>query len=485
MSDNLKEKTISGLFWQFSQKILLQIISFSVSVVLARLLMPEDYGIVAICSMIMVLLGVFVDSGLGLSLIQKKEVDELDLSTAFYTTLLISFIGIFVIYTVSPYIADYFGNVQISTVIRTLSLSMPIGALAIVQNAFIRRKMLFRSFFISSLIGTTISAIVGLFMAYTGFGVWALVGQHLSNSLVNTITLYFIVDWHPKLIYSFDRLKEMFSFGAKMTIINFTTTLAYQLKGYIIGLKYSVSDLAYYNRGEGLPGILYNNINGTISSVLFPALARLQDDKIALRNALRRSIRTSCFILMPMMFGLAAISDNLVIIIFTEKWIEAIPYMQVICFISCSDILGLANYQALQALGHAGTLIKLEFLKRPLMLLILAITMFISPLAIAVGQLVYSIFAFLINSFPNIKYIDYSFKDQIKDVSVTFIISLIMMIFVYVLGGITKNIYIDTTIQVIAGCIIYILLSKQFNKGELLYIADIFKDKILSKIYNP
>lgn len=485
MSDNLKEKTISGLFWQFSQKILLQLITFSVSVVLARMLMPEDYGIIAICGMVMVLFGIFIDGGLGISLVQKKDVDELDFSTAFYTSLILSLIGVIAVCLLSPYFASFFNNNHITSVLRVLALAMPIGSLAIVQTAFVRRQMLFRKFFVSSLLGTILSAAVGFYMAFFGYGVWALVGQHLTSSIVNTITLYFIVDWHPKLIFSFDRLKEMFSFGAKMTIINFITTLAYQLKGYIIGLKYSVSDLAYYNRGEGLPGILYNNINGTISSVLFPALARLQDDKIALRNALRRSIRTSCFILMPMMFGLAAISDNLVIIIFTEKWIEAIPYMQVICFISCSDILGLANYQALQALGHAGTLIKLEFLKRPLMLLILAITMFISPLAIAVGQLVYSIFAFLINSFPNIKYIDYSFKDQIKDVSVTFIISLIMMIFVYVLGGITKNIYIDTTIQVIAGCIIYILLSKQFNKGELLYIADIFKDKILSKIYNP
>ncbi len=469
------------MLWQFSQKILLQLISFSVSVVLARLLMPEDYGIVAICGMIMVLIGILVDSGLGLSLIQKKEVDELDLSTAFYATLLISLLGILVIYAISPFIAGYFGNAQISTVIRILSLSMPIGALAIVQNAFVRRQMLFRKFFISSLIGTVISAIVGLYMAYAGFGVWALVGQHLSNSIVNTLTLYLIIEWHPTLVFSFKRLRGMLSFGLRMTVINFLTTFAYQLKGYIIGLKYTPTDLAYYNRGEGIPGILYNNINGTISSVLFPALARLQDDKIALRNALRRSIRTVSFILVPLLFGLAAVADKVVVIVFSDKWIEAIPYMQVVCFISCSDILGLANYQALQALGKADVLMKLEFVKRPVMLVIITVSMFISPLAIAIGMLIYSIFAFLVNAIPNKIYIDYSIKNQIKDISVTLLLSLIMLVVVVLIGLLSMNMFLLVTSQIIIGGGLYILLSYIFNRDDFLYVYRLINKRIFSK----
>ena len=350
---------------------------------------------------------------------------------------------------------------------------MPVGTLSSVQSAFIQRQMAFRKYFISSLYGIIASGCIGLIMAFMGFGVWALVGQSLVNTLTNTIVLFIINQWRPKWMFSWERFRILFSFGWRMVAVNVLNAFFYQLKGYVIGYKYSASDLAYYNRGEGLPGILYNNISSTINTVLFPALSNLQDDKQAIKHALARSMRTTCFFLMPALLGLAAISDKLVLIIFTEKWAAAIPFMQVICFISCSDILGMANYQAIKALG--------KVYKRPLMFFILIITMFISPLAIAVGQLFYSVSATLFNAWPNKKYINYSITEQFSDIGHSFLSALAMALVVYMIGRIDFNIYGSIGLQITVGTILYLLLSWIFNKKDLQYITRLVKEKLLRR----
>lgn len=474
---NIKNKTVTGFFWQLSQKVLCQVVSFGISVVLARLLLPSDYGVIAICSMFLVLTGIFIGGGLGTALVQKKNADDIDFCTVFYSGLVLSIVVYLAVFFAAPYIAIFFKNEQITAVIRVLALSMPIGTLSGVQNAFVSKQMIFKKFFYSSLIGTIASGAVGLGMALTGFGVWALVGQNLVSTITNTLVLFCIIDWHPKLIFSYERFKQLFSFGWKMAVVNILTTFFYQLKGYVIGYKYSAAQLAYYNRGEGLPGILYNNINGTISDVLFPALSQLQDDKEALKRALSRAMRISSFFLIPALFGLAAISDKLVIIIFSEKWAPSIPFMQVICMISCSDILGMANYQAIKAVGRADTLLKMEFLKRPAMFAVLIVTMFISPLAIAVGQLVYSILAFVVNAYPNRKYIGYPIWQQMKDVGKNFLISLVMAIVVYLLGTLGLNMYVSVVLQVVTGVLLYYVMSRTLNKEDYGYVMNFVKEK--------
>lgn len=474
---NIKNKTVTGFFWQLSQKVLCQVVSFGISVVLARLLLPSDYGVIAICSMFLVLTGIFIGGGLGTALVQKKNADDIDFCTVFYSGLVLSIVVYLAVFFAAPYIAIFFKNEQITAVIRVLALAMPIGTLSGVQNAFVSKQMIFKKFFYSSLIGTIASGAVGLGMALTGFGVWALVGQNLVSTITNTLVLFCIIDWHPKLIFSYERFKQLFSFGWKMAVVNILTTFFYQLKGYVIGYKYSAAQLAYYNRGEGLPGILYNNINGTISDVLFPALSQLQDDKEALKRALSRAMRISSFFLIPALFGLAAISDKLVIIIFSEKWAPSIPFMQVICMISCSDILGMANYQAIKAVGRADTLLKMEFLKRPAMFAILIATMFISPLAIAVGQLVYSILAFVVNAYPNRKYIAYPIWQQMKDVGKNFLISLVMAIVVYLLGTLGLNMYVSVVLQVVTGALLYYVMSRTLNKEDYGYVMNFVKEK--------
>ncbi len=481
MEGNLKGKVVSGLIWQLMQRGLLQVISFAVSVVLARKLMPEDFGLVALSGMFLVLIGTFIDSGLGTALIQKKDADDLDYNTVFYTNVTFSIIVYIVIFLIAPWIAQIFNKPLLTPIMRVSAIGMPIGALSGVQNAMVSRNMAFRKFFISTLSGSLVSAIVGLSMVYLGCGVWSLVGQGLTSTALNTIILIIIVKWHPRMAFSFERFKTLFSFGWRIQATGLIGTFFYQLKGYAIGLRYTAADLAYYNRGEGVPGIFYNNINGAVTTVLFPALTQLQDDKEAMRRALSRCMRAASFVLMPCLLGLAAVSDNLVDILYTSKWAAAVPFMQIICLMNCTDILGAANLQALKATGHADTLLKLEIYKKPLMLTILIGCAFISPLAIAVGQWIYSLIALVINAYPNKKFIGYPLKDQFMDIARSFILAALMAVIVFAIGRIQTNIYLIFTIQVGCGILVYVILAKTFDRSNYYLVLELAQSKIFGK----
>lgn len=481
MEGQLKKQVLSSLVWQMLQRILGQLISFGVSVILARNLMPEDFGVVALSGMFLILIGIFIDSGLGTALIQKKNADELDYNTVFYANIVFACLVYIIVFLVAPFIAQIFNNPQVTSVLRVMGLGMPIGALSGVQNALVSKKMAFRKFFFSSISGNILSAIVGLTMVFSGCGVWSLVGQNLINTIANSVVLIYIVRWIPQWKFSKERFKSLFSYGWKLTASNLLGTFFSQLKGYAIGLKYSASDLAFYNRGEGLPGIIYNNISSSINTVLFPALSQLQDDKNAIRMALSKAMRTASFILMPGLLGLAAVSDNFVQIVYTSKWMAAVPFMQVICMMNCFDLLGSANIQAMKAVGRADTLLKLELYKKPLMLVILIGCMFISPLAIAIGQFVYSLIALALNAYPNRKYINYPLKDQFLDISNSLLIATLMSLIVYLVGKLSINIYCLLIIQIFVGVIVYVLMSKFFNKQIFQEVMSLIKNKMFKK----
>ncbi len=481
--DRLKVKTVSGFFWQFGQKVIGQVLSFIVSVVLARLLMPDEYGIVALCAMFMAFVGLFVGSGLNIALIQKKNVDELDLNTIFISGLVLSVFFYLVVFFLSPSIAVLFENEQVSPVLRVMSLGMIISAFSGIQSAYVSRQLDFRKFFFSSLTGTLLSGVIGVTMAYMGFGVWALVAQNLLSVITNSIVLLLIVDWRPKWMFSWQRFLGMYSFAWKQIVANFTATFSEQLRGYVMGIKYSPADLAYYNRGDGIPGVIYNNFNGTINSVLFPALAKLQDDRETVKRALSRSMKISSYIIFPAMFGLAAMADKIVYILYTEKWLPAVPFMQLVCVIYAFSLIGGANVQALTAMGRSDVVMKLELFKRPIMISVLLFTMFISPLAIAIGQCVYCVFICFVNAYPNKRVLGYSIRAQIMDVLANFFVSIIMAIVVYLIGLLPMNIYCCFFSQILAGMIFYFCISKLTKNDSFMYLYSMLGE-YLNKKFN-
>lgn len=474
MSDfsNLKEKSISGFAWHLAQKMTGQVMSFVVTVILTRILLPEEYGIVAMAGMVLSFIGLFGVIGLQVSLIQKKEVDEEDLSTIFYAGFLMSAVLYAIVYFIAPLAASAFNQPLVCDIMRVSGLTFFIGAFGTVQNAIITRRLDFKFFFWSSLVGGLFSSVVAIGMAYNGYGVWSLVAQSIFSSIINTLILIYIVRWYPKLIFSWNRFKTMFSFAWKQMMASTVATIAEQSRGYVIGIRYSASDLAFYNRGDGLPGLVYNQVNSTIQGVLFPVLSRLQDDKTAIKNGLSRSMKVSSYVLFPALLGLAAVSDKLVIILYTEVWLPAVPFMQLVCIIYCFSLIGGANTQAITAMGRSDIVLKWEMAKRPVMLGILCITAFISPLAIAIGQCIYAIGVCFFNAWPNKKILGYPIREQIKDIGGNFINSIIMVVVVLLVGYLPISIYVTLILQILLGCIVYIGLSYIFHNESFYYIFD-------------
>ncbi|MBR1400651.1 MAG: lipopolysaccharide biosynthesis protein [Prevotella sp.] len=474
-TEDLKQKTISGLFWQFCQKGVGQIISFAISVVLARLLMPEEFGVVALAGMFTVLTGIFIDCGMGTALIQKKDADDLDYCTLFWTQTVFAIIVYLIVYLLAPWFSLLFHSPKLTAVVRILGLGMILGTIGGIQSVIVTRRMDFKVYFYRTMIASILSGVIGIYLAYSGWGVWALVAQNLLSTIIGTITVFWQVRWLPRFIFSFERFKSLIGIGSKFMASGLIGTAFGQLKGYLVGLKYAPTDLAFYNRGEGVPQIFTRNIDSSINAVLFPVFAKLQDDKKAVKNAVRRSIKTSSYLIFPMLLGLAAIADHLVIVLYTEKWEACIPFMQVFCVSECFSIMNTANLQVLRGIGEVNTLLKLELYKKPILVTILGVTMYISPLAIAIGMCIYGIYTMVVNAFPNRKFINYHIKEQLKDVSSNAALAVGMFACVYIIGRLNTNPYLLITIQVVMGVLIYCGLSELLQLDSWQYVKETAK----------
>ena len=330
--------------------------------------------------------------------------------------------------------------------------------------------MQFKKLFFSSLGAMLVSGTVGIVMAYTGFGVWALVAQQLTNQLLVTIILWFTVKWRPKLLFSFERVKGLFSFGWKLLVSSLIDTIYQNLRSLFIGKMFNPSMLGFYNRGEQFPELIVSNINGSIQSVMLPTLASQQDNRQRVKDMVRRSIVTSSFIIFPMMVGLAVIAEPLVKILLTEKWLPAVPFLQISCFVYALWPIHTANLQAINALGRSDIFLKLEIIKKILGLVILGVTVFYGVYAIALGGVVSGVVSTFINAYPNLKLLNYSYKEQWKDIIPSFLLALAM-------GGITYSIqwfgmtaWLTLIVQVCTGIIIYFGMAKIFKLECFTYL---------------
>lgn len=471
MTDNeLKKKTIWGFFWRFGERIASQSVGFVISVILARLLLPKEYGVIALSMVFINITNVFAVSGLGTSLIQKKNADELDFSTMFYAGLAVSAVLYTLLFIGAPFIADLYHNELVCPVLRVLGLAVPIQAINSIQQASVSRKLDFKKFFYATSIGTVVSGIIGVTLAYSGFGVWALVGQQLTNHTINTMTLSRIIKWRPQLAFSYGRFKNLFSFGSKLMCANFLGTFFNELKSFIVGAKYTPADLAFYNRGESLPALVSNNVNTTINAVLFPAISKLQDDKQGVKRAIRRSMMTSSFIMFPLLFILAATADKVVLILLTEKWMPCVPFMRVLCLGHCITVLSTANLQAINAVGRSDITLKLEFIKKPFYVVIICAAMFVSPFAIAVANVLYGFGGVVLNAWPNKKLVEYKFSEQLSDICPQLFLSVSVAVVVYILGLLDVNIYFLLGLQILLGFGIYWMVSKWLSLESYNYI---------------
>lgn len=465
-----KSQIISSLLWKLMERGGTQGISLIIQIVLARLLTADDFGTIAIILVFINLAQIFVQSGLNTALIQKKDADELDFSSVFYIGLAISAVFYLAIYFSSPSIAKFYDNPALTNLLRILGLTLFTGAFISIQSAYVSRNMQFKKLFFSSLGSVLISGIIGIVSAFAGWGVKALVIYYLTNSTSLTIIMWFTVKWRPILKFSFTRARSLFSFGWKLLVSGLLNTLNMELRTLIIGRIYTTADLGHYNRGNEVPSMLANNLNSSIQAVILPTLSSIQDNKSGVKSVVRRSIKTSSFLIFPMMLGLAAVAEPAVRIILGDKWIPAVPFLQIFCLSSALLPIHTANLQAINALGRSDIFLKLEVIKKILGLIILAISIPFGIYAIAIGSIVSSFISALVNAWPNRNLFNYSPLEQFMDIIPAAGISFIMGIIVYAISFTRLPTYLMLFIQVIVGIVIYVFLSKIFKLESYRYI---------------
>lgn len=464
------KSVFSNFIWRFAERCGAQLVTFIVSIVLARILMPEDYGTVALVTVFTTIMQVFVDSGLSTALIQKKDADDLDFSSVFCFNFAVCIILYLIMFFAAPYIASFYEMPELVSIVRVISLTIVISGVKGVQQSYVSRNMLFKRFFYATLGGTVFSAFLGIAMAYAGFGVWAIVAQQLSNTAIDTLILWITVRWRPKLMFSWERLKGLLGFGWKLLCSSLLDTIYNNLRSLIIGKVYSSADLAYYNEGKKFPNLIVTNINTSIDSVLLPAMSKEQDNRSRVKNMTRRSIQVSTFIMAPLMIGLACCATNIVTVVLTEKWLPCVFFLQIFCITYMFYPIHTANLNAIKAMGRSDLFFKLEICKKVVGLALLFSTIFISVEAMAYSLLISTLASMIINSWPNKKLLNYSFLEQMQDIFPSILLAIGMGIVVYLVGYLPIATLPLLLIQVVCGGVIYIVGSAVLKLEPYVYV---------------
>jgi O-antigen/teichoic acid export membrane protein len=477
-SSQERKKIFAGFFWKFSERISGQLISFVISVVLARILMPEDYGAVAMVQLFIIFANVFINSGLATSLIQKKDADDLDFSTIFYCSVVLSVFLYGITYFAAPLVSTFFKLDTLTPIIRIYGLILFLNAFNSIQSAYASRHMLFKKFFISSLGSSLLSGVIGIVMAYEGFGVWALVFQAISSTFFNMLILNYTIKWRPKLLFSWERAKKLLNYGWKILCADFIGTVFNELRQIIIGRFFLPADLAYYNRGKHFAQLIAHNVDSTMSAVLFPAMANHSDNPQQIKAMTRRAISTSSYVLYFCMFSLAVVAEPLIKILLTDKWIAAAFYLQMVCIAHLFGSISITNIQALKAIGRSDAVLKLEIIKKPVYLLLVIAAIPFGVKAIVITMPIYSLYALLVNMTPNKKILDYGRMEQIRDLAPATILSITTTAIVLPLSFVVANPYILLILQLTLFTSLYLGFSHIFKLEAYSYCKKLLLEKI-------
>lgn len=473
--ESLKSKTISGMIWKFGERISAQLVSFVVSIIVARILIPEDYGVIAIVSVFINIMNVFVTSGYGAALIQKADSDDNDFNSIFTFSGLLSIVLYFILFFTAPLLANFYESPILTSLVRVMALRLPIASFNSIQQAYVAKKMQFRKFFWATLGGTIASAFVGIGMALGGFGVWALVGQYLTNTVIDTIVLFIQFDWRYKPFFSKQRAVPMIKYGSQVLLATLIDSIYQEIRTLIIGKKYDVDSLAFYNRGEQFPKLIVLNFSTVIDGVLMPTFCKIQDNLELLRNGLKRALQVSTFVIMPLMVGMAVIAESMITVILTEKWLFSVPYVQIFCLSYMFNPLQTSSTQVIKALGKSRLYLILEIIKKGIFLVSLLIAMHFGVYAIALTTVFVSLISCLMNGIVISKLIQYPLISQILDIFPQLLISIVMGFLVNLLSIFINNYLILLVLQVITGIIVYIGMSFMFKTESMQFVLDLIK----------
>lgn len=480
-ADNNSGKLINGILWSFLERFGAQAVSIIVSIILARLIAPDQYGIISAATIFTSVSTAFVTGGFGNALIQKKDADDIDFSSMFIFNMAFSVVLYSIIYVLSPYIVKILNNTYDYTVLikvlRVLGIGIVFASFNSFYRSFLMKKLLFKKIFIITLIGTVVSAFIGLFLAYLGAGLWALVAQNLAQYFINAILFVILSNYKIKFKFSILRLKPLVSYGGKLMLSSLLTTVYSDINSLAIGNKYNSEDLAYYNKGLSFPKLLVANIMSAINSALFPVMVGLKKEE-EFKNCVKKFNKISTFIITPLMFGLAAVANPFISALLTDKWLPCAIYLQISCIDYALQPIGIANLQYWKASGKATLYLIADIIKKIIgvVSLIFALTLNSGVIGIIVSQLFATIIGVVINLLPSKKFINYSIFEQIKDVIPQFVLSLIMFSIVYFLGYLLPfSPIVVLLLQILIGVVIYVGFAQLIGMEEMQTIKQILK----------
>ena len=412
MSSDLKKKTVSGVLWSLTGQFSVQGIQFLVSIVLARLLSPDDYGMIGMLAIFLAISQVFIDGGFSSALIQRKDCDDTTYSTVFYINVGISLVCYGILFTVSPFIADFYGQPLLKDIARVSSLSLIIGALSATNTVQLTKRIDFKTQSKINVVSALLSGVTGIAMAYSGLGVWSLVAQSVSLALFKLLLTVFCVRWFPSLVFSGRIFKELFSFGSKLVLASLISSIYTNIRSLIIGKKFTPADLGQYTTANNFATMVGSSLSGVLYNVSFPVLSKVQDDNAVLLDAYKRFLSVSAFAIFPLMMLLAGIAEPLIRFLVTDKWLECVPYLQILCFGWIYDCLTKINLNLLYVKGRSDLVLKLEVFKKTIAFTILFISCFMGIIGICVGAAIYNFIAFFCNTYYTKRLLGYGFKEQ-------------------------------------------------------------------------
>ena len=465
------KKVATGFLWNLGERILIQLIAFIVGLILARKLGPETFGLVATVSVIITLLTVATNLYMGTYLMRKKEIDSLDMNTAFYFNLFVNTLIYIVLFFTAPIIANFYGYVELTALLRVMGISVLVSSFMSMKLVVIVRHYDYKRLFFISLIGTLFAGIVGIILAFTGFGPWALVAEHSLDCIIDTIIMWIVVKWTPKLEFSFKRLKEMFKYGFPLWMFGIADSLSTRLQQLIIGKKYTSSDLAFYNRGESFPSIIEANSTSALNNVLLTKVSEDQDDLKKVKEILRKITKIALYVSIPAMLGLASVADTTIQLLLGNEWLPSVMFMEIFCLSFAFKPTETTSDIALKSVGKTQHYFIFGLIKKSLFIIAVICSVPFGVKAIAIGFLIASVAATFISLIANKVCFSLSIFTQISDILLPLLASFIMWIFVSKVGVLlaATPLIIKLVIQITSGILAYSLPLLLLDPNSVLY----------------
>ncbi len=475
--ENLGNRAKRGLIWNAVERLVTNGIQFVLTVILARLLSPDDYGIIAMPAIFLAFAQVLIDSGFANALIRKPDLNEKDLSTAFYFNIFVGLSSYLILFCASPLIADFFNTPILSKLLKVTALVVFLNSLGIVQQAILTKKMDFKTQALVSAISTFLSGAIGVWMAYNGYGVWSLVFQQVSAAFIRVILLWSFGHWHPLKIWSKESFKYLWSFGNKVVIIGFLDTIFNNIYSFVIGKMYNAKDLGNYTRAQQFADLPVNNLSGIIQRVTLPLLSEIQEDNDRLSSIYLRIIRMTALLIVPLMLGLAAMASPLIIALLGDEWIGCVLLFQILCIARIWTPFNSINGNLLQVKGRTDLQLNLEIAKKIVITIVLACTMYGGVVWLVIGFAICTMIAFIINTYYTKRLIGVSFFKQLKAIIPSLVISFLMAMLIILINKIIDNLYLKILTDILVGCLIYFSLSYLLEKESLEELKTLIKKK--------